>query len=207
MDTPKKQQTETTSPTDEKKAAEAEVKFEEVVAEATPDMKASEPAVDANDEKIADLEAKLKEKVDENARLKSDMLIVRADADNYRKRMLRDKEDAVKFANSSLIKDLLGPLDDFSRAIEASTKTEDFKALSEGVVMIEDRMYSILKSWGMEEISECPTTFDPNEHEACLMVEDETCDKETVLQVLQKGYRLHGRVLRPAKVKVGKPKN
>ena len=71
--------------------------------------------------------------------------------------------------------------------------------------MIEDRLYSTLKNnWGLEVIDKSDVPFDPEEHEACLMEEVDGLDEDTVTMMLQKGYKLNGRVIRPAKVKVGR---
>ena len=128
-----------------------------------------------------------------------------ADTENYKKRLQRDKEEAVRYANTALVKDLIGPLDDFSRALDAAEQSSNFEALKEGVRMIEDRLYSTLKNnWGLEVIDKSDVPFDPDEHEACLMEEVDGLDEDTVTMMLQKGYKLNGRVIRPAKVKVGR---
>ena len=138
--------------------------------------------------------------------LKDRLIRNQADTENYRKRLLKEKEDAVKYANTALVKDLLGPLDDFSRALEASKNSDNIDAIREGVSMIEDRIYSILKtSWGLEIIDAEGVPFDPNEHEACMMEVSEDAKEETVSMILQKGYKVNGRVVRSAKVKVTKP--
>ena len=130
-----------------------------------------------------------------------------ADTENYKKRLAREKEEAVKYANTSLVKDLIGPLDDFSRALDAAEQSSNFDALKEGVRMIEDKLYSTLKTnWGLEVIDQKDVPFDPNEHEACMMEELEGASEDMVTMLLQKGYKLNGRVIRPAKVKVGKAK-
>lgn len=163
--------------------------------------------VEKNDE-LSVLKEQLEEKDKALAELKDQMLRLRADTENYKKRLIRDKEDAVKFANASLIKDLLGIMDDFKRAIDVSANTKDFDAMYDGIKMIDDRFYSVLKTnWGLVEIGEEGDAFDANEHEACMVAEDEGAEKETVSQVFQKGYKLHGRVIRAAKVKVIKPSN
>ena len=185
---------------------------EEVVAETIDDAEGSpneegESTAKEEVDKIADLEAELKKKDEEILALKDKMLRNQAESENYRKRLLKDKEDAVKYANTSLVKDLLGPLDDFSRALDAAEKTDNFDAMKEGVRMIEDRLYTILKTnWGPEVVDQVNVPFDPNEHEACMMEEKEGLDEDTVTMMLQKGFKLNGRVIRPAKVMVGKPK-
>ena len=142
----------------------------------------------------------------ELASLKEQILRDRADLENYRKRLIRDKEDSIKFANENLIKDLLQPLDDFSRALEAAESTKDYAKVHDGVVMVNSQLYSTLeKNWGLQKIESVGKEFNPEEHEAYMVVTDDSLETETVLQEFIVGYKLHGRVLRPSKVKVGKP--
>lgn len=195
---------------------EEEIK-EEVVAETMEDIEAEVPAeesapaeeeaqTDDRDERIEALEAELAAKQKEAEELKDKLIRNQADTENYRKRLLKEKEDAVKYANTALVKDLLGPLDDFSRALEASKTSDNIDVIREGVSMIEDRIYSILKtSWGLEIIDAADVPFDPNEHEACMMEISEDAKEETVSMILQRGYKINGRVVRSAKVKVTKP--
>ena len=130
-----------------------------------------------------------------------------ADTENYRKRLRQEKENAVQYANESIIRDLLDPLDNFSRAIEASEKTNDFETMKQGVVMVQDQLVNILRrNWGLEQFSPEGMPFDPAKMEACMMQESPDVDTETVSQVFMKGYILNGKVIRPAKVVVVKPK-
>ena len=149
--------------------------------------------------RVAELEAA-------NADLKDQMLRRQAELENYRKRLIRDKEEAVQFANENLIRDLLGFLDNMERALAAAKNTGDVKGLIEGFEMTQGQLLSTLdKNWGLKAIDSVGQEFDPSLHEACMMAVDENLDKETVLDEFQKGYTLHGRVIRPAKVKIGKP--
>lgn len=185
---------------------------EEVVAETLDEgqdevgtEEASSPQAD--DDRSAQLEARIAELEKENAELKDRLVRNVADTENYKKRLAREKEEAVKYANTSLVKDLIGPLDDFSRALDAAEQSSNFDALKEGVRMIEDKLYSTLKTnWGLEVIDQKDVPFDPNEHEACMMEDLEGASEDMVTMLLQKGYKLNGRVIRPAKVKVGKAK-
>ena len=149
--------------------------------------------------KVAELEAA-------NAELKDQMLRRQAELENYRKRLIRDKEEAVQFANENLIRDLLGFLDNMERALAAAKTTGDVKGLIEGFEMTQGQLLSTLdKNWGLKAIESVGQEFDPSLHEACMMAVDGSLEKETVLDEFQKGYTLHGRVIRPAKVKIGKP--
>ena len=190
---------------------------EEVVAETLDDeVTAGEPEekkedaapAENADDRTAELEEKIRDLEEQLAQTKDKLIRNAAETENYKKRLLRDKEEAVKYANTSLVKDLIGPLDDFSRALDAADKSDNFEALREGVKMIEDRLYSVLKTnWGLEVIDQENVPFNPDEHEACLLEEVDGLKEDTVTMMLQKGYKLNGRVIRPAKVKVGKPKS
>lgn len=152
------------------------------------------------------LQAKVAELEAANAELKDQMLRRQAELENYRKRLIRDKEDAVQFANESLIRDILGFLDNMERALTAAKNGGDVNALVEGFEMTQNQLLSTLdKNWGLKAIDSVGKEFDPSLHEACMMTVDENLDKETVLEEFQKGYTLHDRVIRPSKVKIGKP--
>lgn len=159
----------------------------------------------ADEDALARLEDENRALARQVEELKDRLVRNAADTENYKKRLQRDKEEAVRYANTALVKDLIGPLDDFSRALDAAEQSSNFEALKEGVRMIEDRLYTTLKNnWGLEVIDKSDVPFDPEEHEACLMEEVDGLDEDTVTMMLQKGYKLNGRVIRPAKVKVGR---
>ena len=159
----------------------------------------------ADEDSLARLEEENRALARQVEELKDRLVRNAADTENYKKRLQRDKEEAVRYANTALVKDLIGPMDDFSRALDAAEQSSNFEALKEGVRMIEDRLYSTLKNnWGLEVIDKSDVPFDPEEHEACLMEEVDGLDEDTVTMMLQKGYKLNGRVIRPAKVKVGR---
>ena len=159
----------------------------------------------ADEDSLARLEEENRALARQVEELKDRLVRNVADTENYKKRLQRDKEEAVRYANTALVKDLIGPMDDFSRALDAAEQSSNFEALKEGVRMIEDRLYSTLKNnWGLEVIDKSDVPFDPEEHEACLMEEVDGLDEDTVTMMLQKGYKLNGRVIRPAKVKVGR---
>ena len=150
--------------------------------------------------KVRDLEEKVSE-------LNDRILRDAAETENYKKRLRQEKENAVKYANEALIRDLLDPLDNFSRAIEAAEKSQDIETIKQGVEMVESQLKGVLSTnWGLEQFSPEGEDFNPSEMEACMMKEEEGLDKEKVLQVFMKGYKLHGKVIRSAKVVVGKPK-
>ena len=182
---------------------------EELKAEETEDQTPQEPVEEEPVEEVSReeiLEAKVAELEAANAELKDQMLRRQAELENYRKRLIRDKEEAVQYANESLIRDILGFLDNMDRALAAAKNGGDLNVLIEGFEMTQNQLLSTLdKNWGLKGIDSVGKEFDPSLHEACMMAIDESLDKETVLEEFQKGYTLHGRVVRPSKVKIGKP--
>ena len=183
---------------------EEELKAEETEDQAPQEPVEEEPVEEVSREEI--LEAKVAELEAANAELKDQMLRRQAELENYRKRLIRDKEEAVQYANESLIRDILGFLDNMDRALAAAKNGGDLNALIEGFEMTQNQLLSTLdKNWGLKGIDSVGQEFDPSLHEACMMAIDESLDKETVLEEVQKGYTLHGRVVRPSKVKIGKP--
>lgn len=128
----------------------------------------------------------------------NDLQRVAAEFENYRKRAAREQADFATRATERLVKELLPVLDDLERALEAAAAHEEAK-LEEGVQLVQRALAAALKREGLVEIAtEGP--FDPHVHEALLSQPAEGAEPGTVLQVLQKGYRLGDRVLRPARV-------
>lgn len=163
-------------------------------------------AVFVGREKIAQLEHEVslnQEKIDS---LKNEYLRARADAENYRKRIEREKTEAIRFANSRILLDVINVLDNFERALIAVEKTEANSVLFDGVELIKKEWVSTLENnWGVREMETVKQSFDPQLHEAVAIEENEHATKAYVGEEFQKGYLLHSRVLRPAKVKVIKP--
>ena len=140
----------------------------------------------------------------ENEELIDTLQRVKADFDNYRKRAARDQEALVARAGERIVKELLPVLDDLERALEAAEEHEEAK-LEEGVKLVHRQLEQLLEREGLSPV-ETDGKFDPHVHEALLSQPSEAEDG-TVIEVLQKGYRLGDRVLRPARVVVAAPKN
>lgn len=175
---------------------ESEAKAEELGTE--------EPAEPVDE--VAALKEQIQKLENDKAEMKDQFLRKAADFDNFRKRLIRDKEDAVSFANTSLLTDLIDVLDDFERAEEAAKKSKDFETLANGVDLIEKRLMGLLeKKWGLTKYVPVNEAFDPEKHEALMMTESPDVKEATVAEVFQNGYILHGRVIRHAKVKVSMP--
>jgi molecular chaperone GrpE len=146
---------------------------------------------------IAELEERIALLERERDEYLADVKRVAADFDNYRKRAARDQESLVARAHERLVKDLLPVLDDLERALEAAERHEEAK-LEDGVRLVHRELRGTLDKEGLVEI-ETDGDFDPHVHEALLSQPSEE-DDGAILQVIQKGYRLGDRVLRPARV-------
>ena len=136
---------------------------------------------------------------EEHQELKNRYLRTLADFDNLRKRTEREKSDFARYATSGVLKDLLPVLDNFDRALEHSDADDDFH---KGVELIYKQLYDVLTKHGLRPIDEVGAHFDPNIHEAVVREEDSSVPSHTVTAILQRGYFLHDRLLRPALVKV-----
>ena len=139
----------------------------------------------------------------ENEELIDTLQRVKADFDNYRKRAARDQEALVARAGERIVKELLPVLDDLERALEAAEQHEEAK-LEEGVKLVHRQLEQLLEREGLAPVA-TDGKFDPHVHEA-LLTQPSASEEGSVIEVLQKGYRLGDRVLRPARVVVAGPK-
>ncbi len=129
----------------------------------------------------------------------------RAEADlaNFRRRSEQERADLARFGNANLIRKILPVLDDFERAISSIPEDDQSLAWVDGIKLIDRKLRTILEQEGVSNIEAVGREFDPHFHEA-VMHEGGEGDTDMVVQELQRGYRLHDRVLRPAMVKVGR---
>lgn len=133
------------------------------------------------------------------------LLRVQADFENTRKRLEKEKQDFVKFANEGVIVELLNILDDLERTVELEhSEHQDLTAFLKGVEMILAHLYEMLKEYGVKPIESEGKLFDPHLHEALMQVENKDLPEHTIVEELQKGYLLNERVIRTSKVKVSK---
>jgi len=123
-----------------------------------------------------------------------------ADFQNYKKRVEKERSDVHAYANEKIVTDLLQVIDNFERALA----TEESDGFKEGMAMIFDQMKDVLTHAGMAEIEAFDTVFDPNLHNAVMMEDTDAVESGNVSEVLQKGYTLNGKVIRPSMVKVAK---
>jgi molecular chaperone GrpE len=184
---------ETTASTEQATPGEAE--GEATIESAAEEVSGSEPLTSppSLEEKLAEAERQRGEYLDHLQRLK-------AEFDNFRKRSLRDQEALAARAHERLVKELLPILDDLERALDAA-EVHDEASVVEGVKLVQRALLSSLEREGLAEI-EADGEFDPHVHEALLAQPGEGAEPGSVLQVVQKGYRLGDKVLRPARVVV-----
>lgn len=138
-----------------------------------------------------------------------EILYMRAEFENVRKRMIRDQETAIKMANKNLITDLLTVVDLFDHAISHSHQLKakgdsEVTTFVKGIEMTRSELTQLMARFGVELIGEVGETFDPNKHEAISELESKDQPANTISSVVQKGCMLHGRLLKPARVVVVK---
>ena len=163
-----------------------------------------EDAEDTPKSETEELETEVEELRQLNAALKEQMLRVQAEAENFRKRMQREKDEFARFAREGFVRDLLPVKDNLERALLHAD--DDPEAIVAGVKLILEQFDSTFKTMGVECVECQGKAFDPELHEAMSQVESDEHEPNTVVGELQKGYQLNGRLLRPAMVTVAKPK-
>ena len=127
-----------------------------------------------------------------------------AELDNFKKRTARERDDAIRFANEAMIKDLLPVVDNLERAVAHAAGGGNGKPIVEGVEMVLKGLLDVLAKHGVTQISALGQSFDPSQHEAMAQVESEFHEPNAVVDELHKGYMLRDRLLRPALVSVAK---
>lgn len=181
------------------------------VPEPEPDPAPAPAGPPVPDERLALLEDQLaaqRERAlraeEQSGRAQEALLRKAADFDNLKRRTEKEKQDYYKFALAEVFHDLLGVLDNFERALahRGDASSEDFQA---GIDMIARQLGETLKKCGVVEVPAIDLPFDPNVHEAVVREETESAAPGTVIGVLQKGYLLNNRLLRPARVRVAAP--
>ena len=136
------------------------------------------------------------------AELNERIVRLTADFDNFRKRAQREKDEARQFANQGLLEKLLPVLDNFEMALTAVKDADP--SVRDGVQMILDQLLGVLKESGVEPVDATGQPFDPNLHDALSQEETTEVEEGTVVQQVQRGYKLNDRLVRPARVVVAK---
>jgi len=195
--------------TDEKKLAEEEM--EQTKAEQSENIEvvfeeesSANPSSNDNNEnkdtaalenKIQELQAKLNESENRYLRL-------RADFDNFRRRVQLDRESSEKYRAQSIITNLLPAIDNFERAMQITPENEQATQLMQGMEMVYRSVLEALKQEGAVPIESVGKEFDPQYHQAIMQAEDENYGSNIIVEEFQKGYVLNDRVIRPSMVKV-----
>jgi len=171
---------------------------------AVPEPEAIVPVENAETGTELDLEG-LKDKAAKSDEHWDRLVRMTADFDNYKKRAARERQDAIKYANESLLEKLVPVLDNFDSAMAAaSSPAATSESLKTGVQMIYNQLKSAMRDAGLEEIEASQQKFDPTWHEAVSQQESADIPEGQVIQQLRKGYKLRDRLVRPATVIVAR---
>lgn len=185
-----------------------DLKKDDMLNEETQEANVEEATVETEAETVVEAEAtegiESVEALKEALNQKNEALLrTVAEYQNYRKRVEKEKQDIMKYANDKIMKDLITVHDNFERAIGAMDKeNEALASVVSGVEMIKKSFDDILDRYGVKEIDAEGQPFNPEQHHAVMTEDKEGVEGSIVLEVFQKGYTLHERVIRPAMVKV-----
>jgi Molecular chaperone GrpE (heat shock protein) len=168
----------------------------------SPDLPEAAPEAASDAGRIAELEAEI-------AKLRQDVLYAKAETENVRRRLEQQAEDRGKYAVGQIAKDVLSVADNLRRALDAVPAegregNELANTLIVGVELTERELLSTFERYGIQPVPAQGARFDPNVHQAMMEVEDASQPEGTVVLVMQQGYQIHGRLLRPALVGVSK---
>lgn len=186
----------------EAEEAKAEAKAEEAKAEekAPEEAEKETPAEEAAGEEKAG-EAEAAEKAAAEAESERYMRLM-AEFQNYKKRAAKEKTDTLQYANEKIVAELLPVIDNFERAL--ATETDDLEGYAKGMQLIFEQFRKALENAGLEEIKAEDEVFDPNVHNAVMAENVEDKEDGVITKVLQKGYKLRDKVVRPSMVAVNK---
>ncbi|MDI3526538.1 MAG: molecular chaperone GrpE [Tenuifilum sp.] len=194
-----------------KKTKKEEVKVEnekvenqqEVISEEAEKDIQEEPKAEDKEEEQPEVD-KVAEITSQYEEMKDKYLRLTAEFDNYRKRTLKEKSDILKYAAEEVLKDLLPVIDDLDRALKAVDAAKDIDSVKEGIGLIINKFNDFLKAKGVKEIDALGKELDTDLHEAITKIPVEEEDKKgKIVDVVQKGYMLHDKVMRFSKVVVG----
>lgn len=169
--------------------------------QAPEEIQAETTAEETQEPTLEEQYAKALEDIEE---LKKENLRVLADSENFKKRLTREKEEYFKFATSSILEEIIPVMDNLDLALTHGRQSDACKDLVMGVEMTMNIFLDTMKRHGLEQIASVDVPFDPSRHEALGQMERDDLEENTVCQMLQKGYLLKDRLLRPAKVMVSR---
>lgn len=180
-----------------------EIEVQEEIETANSDLEATLDEMQESKGDANGLEEKLAEKTAQYEDIFTQFQRLQADFSNYKKRVEKEKSEIYLYANEKIALDLLNIIDNLERAIQSQSDTDQDNCLLEGINLVYKQLVDTLVKHGVEEIETLGKSFDVNLHYA-VMQEETDGEANTVIDVLQKGYKMKDRVLRPAMVKVSK---
>lgn len=154
--------------------------------------------------RASQLESRLKEIEKQNKEYLEKLLRLKAEFENYKKRMLKEQSLAIKYASEGIITRLLPIVDDLDRALEAIKNDLEASKIIDGVKLTHQDIKKVLEECLVKEINPVGEPFNPEEHEALNIIASDSHNEDHVVEVFQKGYKLDGKVVRPAKVSICK---
>ncbi len=176
----------------------ADTTADEEGAEAAQEMEgAQEPDVEEIRADLVKARAEAEEYLDRLQRLK-------AEFENFRKRMMREQSEILKLASQGVISEILPVIDSFERALEHEIHGDQFDEYKKGLKLVYGQLYDVMAKEGLSTFEPVGQPFDPTQHEAVMQEESDEYPEDTVVRVVEKGYVLKDRIIRPAKVTVAK---
>lgn len=182
----------------------AETEIEQAANGDAVEEAAETPAEEVVDDELQQMETALTKAEEELVMHRDAMLRMQAEMDNLRKRLIRDLEKSRKFALERIMKDMLQVRDSLERGLETNSELASAEQLLEGQALTFKMFDKVLQDHNMELIDPAGEVFDPEFHQAMTVLPTEEYEENTVMEVLQKGFKLHGRLIRPAMVVVSR---
>ena len=170
----------------------------------TSDPEATSPNLNPGGEPTAEPGVRSADRETELNKYKDAALRAAADLDNYRKRVSRERDESIKYANAAFLERLIPVLDNFELGLQAARNAPEAAAIVDGLSMVYKQLQDFLANSGVETIDATGQTFDPNLHEALAQEESHDIPEGKVIRQARRGYRLRDRLLRPANVVVSK---
>ncbi len=171
--------------------------MEAIVSENNSDGKGSAGLETAATSETEELKAQVE-------KYKNDYLYLRAEFDNYRRNVIKERADLIKYGSERLVVDVLGVLDNFERALEVKPNAENLATYSKGIEMTQTELKNVLQKYGVSEVQSKGLPFDPAVHEALSSEETSEVKPGFISRVFKKPYKLHDKVIRPGQVVVAK---
>jgi len=175
--------------------------------EAQKEMERLNQEISSLKEKVEGLEKQLSASDREAEEYLDHLRRLKAEFENYKKRMIKERGQLINWAVEDLIKEFLPVLDDLERAIDSAKSSQDFSSLLQGIQMIYNYFKGLLEKKGLQEIPAEGKEFNPHVHEAIMRIESDEHPDNIVVEEMRKGYKFKDRVLRPSMVKVNKRKS